>query len=74
MGLHGLVWLLPAALAVTALVLLIRSFASGRSGSVHEAAAPDNIAPRAALDVLKVRYAGGEIGRDEYIRKVVELS
>ena len=76
MGLHGLVWLLSAALAVAALVLLIRSFTLGRSRSFHEASPTslDNAEPRSALDILKAGYAGGEIGRDEYMRKVVELS
>lgn len=67
MGLHGIAWVLFAALLILAAVALIRH--PWRAGSPGPyAMAGDGLA------VLERRYARGEIERDEYLRKKQDLS
>lgn len=63
MGLGGLGMLLIWAVPVILLVLLVRRFFDGGFGSPH----------RAALELLEVRYARGEIDRETYLRQRADL-
>lgn len=66
MGLHGGVWLLIAILIIATLVLVLRpSTRTEQSSRTHR---------NSALDILKARYARGEIGRDEYVERRQHLS
>jgi putative membrane protein len=49
-----LIWLIPLALLVAFIMFLTR---------------PTGTAQRSALDILKERYARGEIGKDEFEQK-----
>lgn len=55
-----LVWLIPVILAA----LVINYFIHGLDGK----------SGRTALDILEARYARGEIGRDEYLKRRADLT
>ena len=55
-----LVWLVPIALVVALVVYLFRSPRAGGTSAT-------------ALDILKERYARGEIGKDEFEQKKRDL-
>ena len=55
-----LVWLVPIALVVALVVYLFRGPRAGGIGTT-------------ALDILKERYARGEIGKDEFEQKKRDL-
>ena len=63
MGFGGLWMVLWWALVAVGLVALVRWFATGRPGR--------SMRP---IDILKARYARGEIGREEYERLKRELA
>ena len=67
MPLHGLLSLLFLAFVIVCVVVLVRgvSGAGARGFEDTEALRP--------LDVLKERYAKGEIERDEYLQKLGDL-
>jgi len=55
-------------LMIIVIVLLIRRFRASK-GSGGEAGSP----PESALDILKKRYARGEINKEEYLEKKKDL-
>lgn len=55
-------WLLPIALAIALFIYLVKPSA-GRGA-----------ADKSALDILKERYARGEVGKDEFDAKKRDLS
>ena len=63
------------AAVVVAVVFLVRYLGQQSSGSQAVAAAsPAQVgAPEAPKDILKRRYAAGEIERDEYLQKLGDL-
>ena len=64
-------WIIVVGLAVWLLSYLFpRRMDDGRSGDNK----PDAGSTESALDILKRRYAGGEISRDEYERVRRDLS
>ncbi len=69
-GLHGLFSLIFFALIIVAGVLLIRWLwrASGQAGPAREAGRGS------ALETLELRYARGEIEREEYLQKRQDLT
>ncbi len=62
---HGLLWWAILALAIIALVRLLR-----RDSNRAVAAPPADT----ALDILKKRYARGEIGKEEFEEKKRDLA
>jgi putative membrane protein len=66
MGLHGLVWLVFLAVVIAAGVALVRYLWRSSSGP---ASSRDS-----ALDILKTRYARGEINHEEFQAKKKDLS
>lgn len=62
----GLVGIALLVLAVVGLVLLVRHGAGGK-----DLARPDEDAP---LEILRRRYAAGEIDEDDYLRRQAGLS
>ena len=74
MGLHSLVWLLPAVLAIGAVALLIYSFVRDRSAARASSLGATNVKRKSALDILQAGYAKGELERSEYLRKKHDLS
>jgi putative membrane protein len=73
MGLHGLFWLVFLALVIVAGVALVRylwrSASPARPGASETGASPR----QSALETLYLRYARGEIERDEYLVKKKDL-
>lgn len=66
---HGLLWWVFVILGI---VLLLRLLARGSGGSSAPPAAPHPPA-ETALDILKKRYARGEIGKAEFEEKKRDL-
>lgn len=66
---HGLLWWVFVILGI---VLLLRLLARGSGGSSAPPAAPPPPA-ETALDILKKRYARGEIGKAEFEEKKRDL-
>jgi putative membrane protein len=64
--LHGLLWWVILILGIVVLVRLL-------SGGARRAG-PASPAPETALEILKKRYARGEIGRDEFEEKKRDLA
>jgi len=62
-GMGGLTMLLFWGVIVVALVILVKWLAGSMSSSTH----------RTALDILKERYARGEIGKEEFEQKRRDL-
>ena len=66
---HGLLWWVFVILGI---VLLLRLLARGSGGSSAAPAAP-HLPAETALDILKKRYARGEIGKAEFEEKKRDL-
>lgn len=66
---HGLLWWVFVILGI---VLLLRLLARGSGGSSAPPAAP-HLPVETALDILKKRYARGEIGKAEFEEKKRDL-
>lgn len=58
----GIFWVILLVLGVIAVMWLVR-------GSWHGGNRPGSDRGPAGLDILKERYARGEVGRDEYLQK-----
>lgn len=69
-----LLWsLLAVALMVTGGIVVALVLARRRSDDPPEVRAGDSPAVQEAKDALRLRYANGEIGREEYLQGKVEL-
>ncbi len=71
MGLAGLLWLLVLIAIVAAVVWLVRAGSSRGEGARLLPGRPATDAP---LDILRRRYAAGELSRDEFDRMKRELA
>lgn len=67
MGLMGIFWIVILGLIIWAVVTAVRG-AGGRNGSVSASQS------ESALEILKRRYARGEINKAEYEEKKKDLS
>jgi uncharacterized membrane protein len=76
---HGglfLVWLFGVvifALLVGGAVYVAAGLARGRVAAQHPAGSPGPEQPNDPLAILRLRYARGEIGRDEFLRASEDL-
>ncbi len=74
MGAWMYLWIiLGLAVAVAVGVVAARMLAIGRKPEPPRLPPGDSPAVREAKDVLKIRYARGEIDREEYLQGKVEL-
>jgi uncharacterized membrane protein len=79
MGSAGIgAWVLPwfflgLAVVVAGGVLITRTLGTRREPESHQMHSAESPAVREAKDALKLRYANGEIGREEYLQGKVEL-
>jgi len=74
MGAWILLWIfLGLAVAVTAGVVVARVLGTGRKGGSPQLPPAESPAVREAKDALKLRYANGEISREDYLQGKVEL-
>ena len=74
MGAWILLWIfLGLALAVTAGVVIARVLGAGRGIGQPQGRAVELPAVREAKDALRLRYANGEISREEYLQGKVEI-
>ena len=75
-GPHVFAWLLFALLLVFLVGLVV--FFTGRWGGLHRGSpAPGTLAPRAgddAQDLVRLRYARGEIDREEFLSRKQDLT
>ena len=71
-GWEGWVMFLFIILFVVALVVAI-VFLARYFGPSARPASPGVVAPESAKDILKRRYAAGEIDREEYLQKLGDL-
>jgi putative membrane protein len=67
MGLHAVLWLVFLVVVIAAGIALVRHL--WRSGSSHGGAGSGH----GALDILKARYARGEIDREEFLARKKDL-
>jgi len=61
---------------IVAIVFLVRYLSQASGGTSSEAAAPPPApasGPESPKDILKRRYAAGEIDRDEYLQRLGDL-
>jgi putative membrane protein len=69
-----LLWLiLGLAVIMTGGVLIARALGTGRKTEPPQLTPAESPAIRAAKDALRMRYANGEIDREEYLQGKVEL-
>jgi putative membrane protein len=69
-----LLWFLLAVVLVVAGGLVVARVLAGRRGEEPpQVRAGDSPAVQQAKDALRLRYANGEIGREEYLQGKVEL-
>ena len=69
-----LLWvILGVAVVVTAGVVVLRALGSGHKPEPPQVSPSESPALREAKDALKMRYAKGEIDREEYLQGKVEL-
>jgi len=74
MGAWVLVWIiLGLAVVVTSGVLIARTLGARREPESRQIAPAESPAVREAKDALKLRYANGEISREDYLQGKVEL-
>jgi putative membrane protein len=74
MGAWMFLWIiLGVAVAVTAGVVAARALGSGRKPEPPRLPPAESAAVQQAKDALKMRYARGEIDREEYLQGKVEL-
>jgi putative membrane protein len=78
MGSGGGAWillsiLLGLAIAVTAGVVVARALGQGRKADQPQVGTAEPPAVHAAKDALRMRYAQGEISREDYLQGKVEL-
>jgi putative membrane protein len=74
MGAWILLWVVLAlALGITGGVLIARGLNSRRRAEPSQIPPADSPAVREAKDALRLRYANGEISREEYLQGKVEL-
>ena len=76
-GMSPLEWLLFALLLVAVLMLaaILVSRLAGRSGRWSRTPATAGVAPgQDPLEILRVRYARGEISRDDYLQGTADLT
>ena len=77
MGTTG-TWILPwillaLALGVTGGILIARGLHARQSGAPPQLPPAESPAVREAKDALRLRYANGEISREDYLQGKVEL-
>jgi putative membrane protein len=65
MGFGGVLMVVSWILVILGIVYLVKSFAGGRKGAVKE---------ETALDILKRRYARGELSKEEFERMKEDLN
>ena len=69
-----LVWIFPGlAVVVTGGVLIARALGTRREAESRQILPAESPAVREAKDALKLRYANGEISREDYLQGKVEL-
>jgi putative membrane protein len=69
-----LLWIvLGVAVVVTVGFVVVRALASGHKPELPQVPPAESPAVREARDALKMRYAKGEIDREEYLQGKVEL-
>jgi len=69
-----LLWvILGVAVVVTAGVVVVRALGSGHKPEPPQISPAESPAVREAKDALKMRYAKGEIDREEYLQGKVEV-
>ena len=74
MGAWVLLWIfLGLAVAVAAGVVVARALGTRRGPEPPPLPSPESPAVRQAKDALRLRYANGEIDREEYLQGKVEL-
>jgi putative membrane protein len=74
MGAWILLWiLLGLAVAVTVGVVVARVLGAGRKADPPQIPRAESPAVREAKDALRLRYANGEISREDYLQGKVEL-
>jgi len=74
MGVWVLLWVLLAlAVGVTSGILIARGLHSRRGAAPPPVSPADSPAVREAKDALRLRYANGEISREDYLQGKVEL-
>jgi len=74
MGAWILLWILLAlALGVTAGILIARGLRARRGAAPPQIPPAESPAVREAKDALRLRYANGEISREDYLQGKVEL-
>jgi putative membrane protein len=74
MGAWLFLWIiLGVAVVVTAGVVVARALGSGRKPEPPQLPPAESAAVQQAKDALKMRYARGEIDREEYLQGKVEL-
>ena len=74
MGAWVLLWVLLAlAVGVTSGIVIARGRHSRRDAAAPPVSSADSPAVRKAKDALRLRYAHGEISREDYLQGKVEL-
>ena len=74
MGAWVLLWIvLGLAAALAAGVVVARVLGTRRGPGPPPLPSPESLAVRQAKDALRLRYANGEIDREEYLQGKVEL-
>lgn len=69
------IWILIMAGVVVALIFLVRAVSHDRPSPISQSATtqPPTSASDEAREILRRRYAAGEIEREEYLRKLDDL-
>jgi putative membrane protein len=73
-GAWMVLWIVLAiAVSVAAGVVVVRALSYRRGREQRQVSPPESAAVQDAKDALKLRYARGEIGREDYLQGKVEL-